>query len=253
MRGGDYPHVHFPRARRPDPLELPFLQHAQELHLDFLRQVADLVEKDRAAVSQLEAPLPHRHGAGERTLLMAEQLAFDQRRRQGGTVDAHQRARMAAAPFVERPGEQLLARSRGPHEQDARVGRSDLPQARQGQPQGATLADDVVEIVIALDFLFQAHVVRFEPGVQPLDLGDAGSQGVLVAATLQGDAEDFRHELHALDHGLRPPARRPAAVDDQGREHPAGHRRWHAEQRTPPWLADRDGLLGKILESRDRP
>ena len=45
-------------ARRPDPLELAFLQDAQELDLDIRRQVADFVEEDGAAVGQLEASLP---------------------------------------------------------------------------------------------------------------------------------------------------------------------------------------------------
>ena len=44
-------------------------------------ELADLVEKDRAAVGQLElAELPSR-GAGERTLLVSEQLILDERRR----------------------------------------------------------------------------------------------------------------------------------------------------------------------------
>ena len=45
-----------------EPLELPLLQDAQELHLRRGREVADLVEEERAAVGQLEAPLLLRAG-----------------------------------------------------------------------------------------------------------------------------------------------------------------------------------------------
>ena len=59
VRGRNDAHVDLLGARRSDALELPFLQHAQELDLDVRRQIADLVEEDRAAVRQLEAALPH--------------------------------------------------------------------------------------------------------------------------------------------------------------------------------------------------
>ena len=39
-----------------DALELALLQHAQQLRLRLERQLADLVEEQRAAVGELEAP-----------------------------------------------------------------------------------------------------------------------------------------------------------------------------------------------------
>ena len=44
-----------------------------------LRQVADLVEEQRAAVGQLEAPAALAVGAGEGAALVAEQLRLEQR------------------------------------------------------------------------------------------------------------------------------------------------------------------------------
>src|SRR3954470_1724758 len=110
MGGGNHPHIDLLRARRPDALEFSLLQHAQELHLDLRSEIANLIEEDRAAVRQLEPALAHCDGAGEGALLMAEQLAFDERRRQRGTIDANERARVPPAPLVQGPREQLLAR-----------------------------------------------------------------------------------------------------------------------------------------------
>ena len=53
--------------------------------------VADLVEKQRAAVGQLEAARAVRDGAGEGALLVAEQLRLEQRLRQRGAVDLDER------------------------------------------------------------------------------------------------------------------------------------------------------------------
>ena len=59
-----------------DALHLRALEHAQELGLQRQRQLADLVEEQRAAVGRLEvAPACAAIGAGERALLVAEQLA----------------------------------------------------------------------------------------------------------------------------------------------------------------------------------
>ena len=48
-------------------------------------------------------------GAGERALLVAEQLALEQRLRQRGAVDRHERSRRALAPGVQRARGDLLA------------------------------------------------------------------------------------------------------------------------------------------------
>ena len=55
-----------------DPFELAFLQDAQELGLQLQRQIADLVEKHCAAMSELELALLQLMGAGEGAFLMAE-------------------------------------------------------------------------------------------------------------------------------------------------------------------------------------
>ncbi len=74
-------HVDLERLRRAEPLELPALQHPQQLRLHLERQLADLVEEERAAVGDLEAAERALDGAGEGALLVAEQLALDERRR----------------------------------------------------------------------------------------------------------------------------------------------------------------------------
>ena len=75
---GDEAHVRLQRLGAAEPLVLALLQHAQQLHLRREGDVADFVEEQRAALGQLEAPFLPLLRAGERALLVAEQLRFDQ-------------------------------------------------------------------------------------------------------------------------------------------------------------------------------
>jgi len=92
-----------------DPLQLAVLQNAQELGLRGFMQVADFVEKDCPAVGQLEPAAPQRRRAGERALLVTEQLALDQLRRDGRAVDLHERAGRDGTLAMHVRGEQFLA------------------------------------------------------------------------------------------------------------------------------------------------
>ena len=57
---GDDPHVDAEGLVAADALELALLQEAQQLHLDGRRDLADLVEEQRAAVGLLEAAVAAR-------------------------------------------------------------------------------------------------------------------------------------------------------------------------------------------------
>jgi hypothetical protein len=72
---------------RPDPLELSLVEKAQQLRLQLERQVADLVQEDRAAVSRLEPAGPAVERTRERAPLVTEQLGLDELRRQRRAVD----------------------------------------------------------------------------------------------------------------------------------------------------------------------
>ena len=63
VRRGDDAHVDLDRLAAADPLELALLQDAQQLDLHVQRELADLVEEQRAAVGQLEPAQPARHRA----------------------------------------------------------------------------------------------------------------------------------------------------------------------------------------------
>src|SRR5262249_28592098 len=92
-----------------DALETLFLQDAQELGLRQGRHVADLVEEQRAAGALLELADAFAFGAGEGAFLVAEKFAFQERFRNGGTIDGEKRPFGTPAVAVDRAGDEFLA------------------------------------------------------------------------------------------------------------------------------------------------
>src|SRR5688572_28577038 len=67
---GDDSGIDFDAARPADALELPLLEHAQELFLRRERHLADFVQKDRPLIGELEAAFALSDRARKRTLLV---------------------------------------------------------------------------------------------------------------------------------------------------------------------------------------
>src|SRR5215469_11320327 len=89
VRGGHDPYIGSNRHAAADRGELAFLEHAQKPGLRVDRHVADLVEKQCAALCLLKPPHAARGSAGEGALLVSKELAFDQLPRDSGHVDCN--------------------------------------------------------------------------------------------------------------------------------------------------------------------
>ena len=151
-------------------LELALLEDAQQGDLDRRRQLADLVEEDRAPGGQLEAAPPPFQRAGEGALLVPEQLRRDEPLGQRGAVDLHHGALRARRPGVDRAGEELLSRARLAGDQHGRVGRRHAcdPLQHLAQPRGGP--DDPARRRRRGDLLPQRDVLVLELRSELLDL-----------------------------------------------------------------------------------
>ena len=76
---GDNPYIDSASFGFSNPLYLPFLQHAQEFHLNKGADLTDFIQKDGAAIGLLEASRPITMGPGKCPSYMAEQFTFKQR------------------------------------------------------------------------------------------------------------------------------------------------------------------------------
>ncbi len=124
--GRDHPDVHRDLRLPPDPPEPSVLENPKELHLGGRAHLRDLVEEERPAVGELEAAGPASRGAGERALLVPEDLALEQGLRDRRAVHGDERSATAPGVVVDRARHQLLARSALTEHEDRRVGRCDL-------------------------------------------------------------------------------------------------------------------------------
>ncbi len=97
IRGGDHPGVGVDGLRAADAHDDLFFQHAEELRLAAEAQVADFIEKQRAAGSELELAGARFVGIGERPFLVAEEFAFEQGFRERRAVHGDKRLISARA------------------------------------------------------------------------------------------------------------------------------------------------------------
>src|SRR5262249_35555575 len=104
----DYAHVHLEVTGAAHPLERALLQAAQELGLAGQRDLAHLVQEERAAVGQLHQPLLGGLGVGEGALLVAEQLALEERLGDRRAVDLHEGRVAPRALEVQTARDELL-------------------------------------------------------------------------------------------------------------------------------------------------
>ena len=138
----DDPDVDVHGFRASEPLDLPLLEHAQQLDLDVERQVADLVEKNRRvsasskrpiclASAPVNAPFSRPNSSLSMSVLgIAAQLM---------------RTMTAAAPralFVNLRRDELLARPRLAEQQHRRVGGGYLTRLIEGALDGGASSDD---------------------------------------------------------------------------------------------------------------
>src|SRR5262249_41299165 len=111
IRRGDDANVEPNGFGAAETLDRPLLERAQELRLHVERELADLIEENRPALGRLDGADTRRVRSSERALFVAEELAFDERRRDRSAIDGHEGASAAWARLVDRLGEQALARS----------------------------------------------------------------------------------------------------------------------------------------------
>src|SRR5262249_22765345 len=126
---------------------------------------ADLVQQERAGVSQLKAADPVLDRPGKGPADMAEELALEQLFRNRGAVDPHQRPVFARAQVVDRPRNQFLSRARFSKDKDVGLGWRDRGNLRQHFLKSRAASNDAAETgakLVLEEFVFELEV--FLPG-----------------------------------------------------------------------------------------
>src|ERR1017187_10538797 len=123
--GRDDAHVNRGFGLAAQAAELAVFEDAEQLGLGGGRHLADLVEQQRALLGEFEAAGAALDGPGECAFLVAEDLALDQRLRDGGAVDRDEWLQAAGAEVVQAAGCEFLAGAALAGDQDRDVGGCD--------------------------------------------------------------------------------------------------------------------------------
>ena len=91
-----------------DTLNFALLNRTQQTHLHHRRDIANFIEKQRAAVRLNKAPFPAFIGSSKRPFFVTEQFRFQQGFVECRTVERYQRFFATCATGVNRPGDQLF-------------------------------------------------------------------------------------------------------------------------------------------------
>ena len=86
VRGSHQPNVHLMSASAAQAFELLFLQNAQQFGLQRQRNIAHLVQEERAFVGQFETANLLRDGSGEGAFLVAKELTLQQIQWNGSAI-----------------------------------------------------------------------------------------------------------------------------------------------------------------------
>src|SRR6267142_3810264 len=205
-------------AHAPDLL---FLQGAQDLGLHGHAEIADLVEEQRARRGLLEQTDLARDGPRERPPFVAEQLALQERFRDGGTVDREKGARRARGVVVNGAGDQLLAGARLSVDEHGRRARRHLPDHAEDVLHLAVVADDVGEREAIDELLDERQVLAEQAGLLqgPAHRQDHRVPGQWLRQVVEGPVLHRPHgrvdgpvRRHDDDDGLR---RHPQSLLEQ--------------------------------------
>jgi len=199
--GRDHAHIDGDFMAAAQPAHLAVLDHAQQLRLQGCRHLRYFVEKQRAAVGQLETSHARSAGSGEGTFLVAEDLALDEAVGYGGGVDGDEGPLGARAQVVDRAGRQLLARPALPRDDDRRVGGAHAPDQFVDFAHGPAAAHEAAEASSLIELRQQP--VRPAPQLDLL-LGRLEDRPQLRVIERLGD-EVVRAVLHGFDRDVDAP------------------------------------------------
>jgi len=121
LGGGHHPGAEGAGLAAAQTLELAVLQHAQQPCLQCQRQLADLVEEERALARALEAPQPTGRRPGEGASLVAKELALEERGGETGAVEVHEGSPAPPRAPVQPARQQAFAHAGLAHQQHADI------------------------------------------------------------------------------------------------------------------------------------
>src|SRR5258708_2095357 len=147
MRRRDKANVDMNRLVAAQPLELLLLQRAQKLRLQLWADVSDFIEEQCAVIGKLKTAALLHQGAGECTLFVSEEFAFDQPGWNGRAIEPYKRPVTSWTVAMNCACNQLLPSSRLTAQQNSRSRWGDNLDLVEDFAKSGALAQGVVEVL----------------------------------------------------------------------------------------------------------
>ena len=174
---GNDPHIGLDYAVRTDRLELLFLQHAQELGLQYQRHFTDFVEEQRPPLGQFELAIPRiavRSGIGSRN--DAKKLGFEQVVGNRCNIDVHKGFVATQRRGMDGVRQQLLAGAGFTQQQHRRFTLRRTARLALELHAHRTGADEIGKGVFRTPFLGQPLLRHHDIALHRLEAGKQGFQ-----------------------------------------------------------------------------
>ena len=184
IRGRDEAHINPLGARRSNALDFSRLQHAQQLRLLAHGHVADLIQKNRAAIRQFEASDAVGAGIREGALHVAEEFALKHAFGQAASIHRHQLARSPQRQHMNRARDYFLAGSMLAGNQDIRVRRSKASDRFQHRDHGRRCGNELGTSLNAQQAVLSGQPFRSLQRAMKFDLGPQNGKQPLVLPRL---------------------------------------------------------------------
>jgi hypothetical protein len=263
MSGHDDADVDRDGAVATHTLDLPLLEHAQELGLHDHGHVADFVEEEGAVVGLLELADVAGGRAGERAFLVAEEFGLDQLARDGGAVERDERPGVARASLMKRAGDELLASAGIAENADAGFAGGDTIDLSHNAAHGFTRVDDLMLAdtlsqfaILILEAFELKHVVDGEEQLaggerllEEIDCAELGGADGHLDIGLAGDHHDRQGDAEVAEIFKEREA--VLARHDDVREHHVERLRFDQIERAARVIADGGFVTGEAEGARE--
>ena len=143
-------------------------------------------------------------GAGERALLVAEELALDERRGDRGAVDPHERRPLRGLRWCSARASSSLPVPVSPSRSTAASVGATCATCASTWRMARLWPDDLVEVVQRLHLFAQRHVLRLQPVAQRPDLVDAGHQFHVPALAIERVGQNLADDAQPVHVDRRP-------------------------------------------------
>ena len=139
-----------------------------------MRELADFIEEDGAALGKFKPAEASLQRAGEGSLLVTEQLRCNQRCGDGRTVHIDKGSGGALGPFVDGTSDEFLAGAGFTGYENTGIGGRDLADSCKHGLQGRRVPHDFLEHGHFVDFIAKSEVLISGPVFRPFAIIDIG-------------------------------------------------------------------------------